>query len=269
MIIGDLVDSGSKLLSKAGINQPQSEVELIIAKVLNEDKSYVIAHIDKRLSKSQLVRINSLLNKRSRRLPMSYVLGEKDFYGRLFKIDNRALTPRVETENIVEQVINRAPQNASVIDVGTGCGAIAISIKLTRPDLIVSACDVSQAALDLAAENRLTFGLSESDLCLFTSDIWSNVNSSYDFIVANLPYVKTTADLMPEVSSEPAVALFGGQDGLDLYRRFFKELPDHLNSAGVVLIESDPWQQLELDKLSRQANLKPIYHDYFISGYGQ
>ena len=164
MIIGDLVDSGSKLLSKAGINQPQSEVELIIAKVLNEDKSYVIAHIDKRLSKSQLVRINSLLNKRSRRLPMSYVLGEKDFYGRLFKIDNRALTPRVETENIVEQVINRAPQNASVIDVGTGCGAIAISIKLTRPDLIVSACDVSQAALDLAAENRLTFGLSESDL---------------------------------------------------------------------------------------------------------
>lgn len=266
--IEQLVAEGKNLLAEAGIQSSRSEAELIIAFVLNEDKSYVLAHNEYKPTTAQTDRIHKLFKKRATRTPMSYVLEMREFYARDFKVDDRALTPRIETEIIVQQAIKYAPQKASVLDIGTGCGAIALSIKLERPDLIVTASDVSTAALDLARENAALLLPNDSQVSFLTSNLFSEISTAFDVIVANLPYVSREADLMPEVKKEPAVALFGGSgDGLDLYRQFFVQLPKHLLPAGYVFLESDPWQQPALIELAASVGLKPLFNDYFILGF--
>lgn len=266
--IDELVTEGTQLLTQAGIQAGRSEAELIIAFVLNEDKSYVLAHNYDKPSEADTKRIHKLFNQRAARTPMSYVLQTREFYGRDFKVDKRALTPRIETEIIVQQAIRFVPQNASAVDIGTGCGAIGLSLKLERPDLTVTATDVSQEALDLARENAELLLEKDAKVRFLLSDLFVKLPDTFDVIVANLPYVSRQADLMPEVQKEPAIALFGGDsDGLDLYRRFFQELPRHLCSQGYVFLESDPWQQPALTELAAGAGLSPIFNDYFILGF--
>ncbi|MBP9827411.1 peptide chain release factor N(5)-glutamine methyltransferase [Candidatus Saccharibacteria bacterium] len=268
MTIGDLLKKGTTELAKSGILNASSDAILIIAHALNEDKSYVLAHNHDELSSPHCKRILNLFELRAKRLPMSYVLGTKEFFGLNFKIDKRALTPRTETEIIVEEIIKRAPKKARLLDIGTGTGAMAIAIKYHRPDLNVTASEVSATALSLARENAQKLLSKESPIALIESDLFTNIAERFDCIVANLPYVSRSTELMPEVEAEPAVALFGGDtDGLMLYRRFFSELPSYLKTTGQVWIESDPWQQPALIKLAQNANLSVIFQDYFIIGF--
>lgn len=268
MNIGQLVASGAQLFQDAGIKGGRLDAEIILADVLHKDKSWIIAHAEVEPDAAQLDRIQSLFKLRAERHPMSYVLGYREFYGLKFAVDKRALTPRIETEVIVLEATNRAPQKARVLDVGTGSGAMAIALQHTRPDFRVTATEVSQDALDLAQENAVAILGPDHTITFLQSDLFETVTGTYDLIVANLPYVSRSFQTMEEVTFEPDVALFGGsEDGLDLYRAFFKKLPEYLKPTALVFIESDPWQQPELIKLAETAGLAPIFQDYFILGF--
>lgn len=268
MNIGELLSHGTKLFQDAGIKGGRADAEIILADVLQRDKSWVIAHNEIVPQKDELERIQSLFKMRAKRQPMSYVLGYREFCGLKFAVDERALTPRVETEVIVMEATKKAPQKAHVIDVGTGSGAMAIALKHARPDFIVTATEVSLDALSLAKENTVSLLGSDSEITFIQSDLLAEVNDTFDLVVANLPYVSRSYKTMEEVEYEPDVALFGGsEDGLDLYRVFFKQLPSFLAESALVYIESDPWQQPELIKLAADAGLAVLFQDYFILGF--
>ncbi len=268
MIIRDFLKTAIATLKTAEIEGAQTDAEIILAYVLGKDRAWLLAHDEAELNSEQVKAANTLLERRAKRIPMSYVLGVREFAGLEFKIDDRALTPRVETETIVAEVTKRAPQGARVLDIGTGSGAMAIALKHLRPDLHVVASEVSSDALELACENAQNLLKTDKDIGFVQSDLFENIDNTFDVIVANLPYVTREMELMPEVQNEPDVALFGGaDDGLDLYRKFFTQLPNHINDASQVWTESDPWQQDDLIKLAEESGLRKIYQDYFILGF--
>lgn len=255
-------------LKAAGISGAQTDAELILSHVLEKDRAWLLAHDDTELSPSTTQLVRALARRRTEREPLSYVLGVREFAGLSFAIDKRALTPRVETETIVAEVIKAAPKNATVLDIGTGSGAMAIALKHLRSDLIMTASEVSPDALELARKNAIRL-LDRPDAINFVeSDLFSNVPSRFDIIVANLPYVSREMELMPEVHNEPEIALFGGaSDGLDLYRKFFAHVSNHLTQNAWVWTESDPWQQAAIIELAESAGLQKIFQDYFILGF--
>lgn len=268
MKICDFFESARATLKDAGIEGAQTDAEVILAHTLGQDRAWLLAHHDTILSQTELKLAQSYINKRAGRTPMSYVLGVREFAGLEFKIDERTLTPRVETETIVAEVTKRAPQNARVLDIGTGSGAMAIALKHLRPDLNITASEVSTKALELARENAKELLDPNNKINFIKSDLFESIDDSFDIVVANLPYVTRSMELMPEVQNEPAVALFGGaDDGLDLYRKFFSQLSKHINASSQVWTESDPWQQEALIALAKACGLTKIFQDYFILGF--
>lgn len=268
MIIRDFLKDAIAALKVAGIEGAQTDAEVILAHTLNKDRTWLLAHDDAKLSPKQVEHAQQFVQKRAKRIPMSYVLGVREFAGLEFRIDDRALTPRVETETIVAEVAKRAPTGARVLDIGTGSGAMAIALKHLRSDIQVTASEVSTEALELARENASAILGSTTEINFIESDLFENIEGTFDVIVANLPYVARTMELMPEVQNEPDVALFGGaDDGLDLYRKFFAELPNYILDGSQVWTESDPWQQNDLIELAKKHNLSKIFQDYFILGF--
>ncbi len=267
MILRDFLTNAIATLKTAGIEGAQTDAEVILAHTLEKDRAWLLAHDGTELSTEQLKQAQQLVQKRAERIPMSYVLGMREFAGLEFKIDDRALTPRVETETIVVEVSKRAQKDARVLDIGTGSGAMAIALKHLRPDLHVTASEVSSEALELARENAEALLGNDTKVEFVKSDLFENIDGKFDIIVANLPYVTRTMELMPEVQNEPDVALFGGaDDGLDLYRKFFTELPNYIAANAQIWTESDPWQQNEIIKLAHDCGLTKIFQDYFILG---
>lgn len=268
MTVAEFLSQAIAKLKANGITGAQTDAEIILSHALKKDRVWIMAHHNNQIPPKILSTANTLVQKRAQRQPLSYVLGRREFAGLDFKIDARALTPRVETETIVAEVIKRATTNARVLDIGTGSGAMAIALKHLRPDLKITASEVSGEALELAQENAENLLGADARIRFITSDLFENINSTFDVIVANLPYVTHSTELMPEVQNEPAVALFGGaNDGLDLYRKFFADLPNHIHAGSQVWVESDPWQQSPLIKLAQGSGLEKIFQDYFILGF--
>ncbi|MCC7543088.1 peptide chain release factor N(5)-glutamine methyltransferase [bacterium] len=267
MTIKEAIQQATEVLAQAEISGARTDTELILAHVLQQDRAWLLAHEYDSLTQEQLRLTTSLVQKRAQRQPLSYVLGTREFASLDFKIDARVLTPRVETETVVDQVIKRAPRAARTLDVGTGSGAMAIALKYHRPDIIVTASEISKDALELARENAQRLLGKNYEITFIESDLLESVEDVFDIIVANLPYVTRSMDLLPEVQAEPDVALFGGaDDGLDLYRKFFDQLPGHAHDQTQLWIESDPWQQPALITLAQTVDMKPIFQDYFILG---
>lgn len=257
---------GEKMLRRADITSRHIDTSLLIAKVTGQPRSWTFAHPEHELTKDQCQQLMELLDRRRGHTPLVHLTNSCQFYGFDLYIDERVLTPRIESEKMVEWAIEHAPQSAKLIDIGTGSGALAIAIKQNRPDLGIWATDVSQDAIDVAIQNIKSY---QADINLVLSDLWNGVDqdAQFDIVVANLPYLSDDAELMPEVKKEPSVALFGGSDGLMLYRRFFKELPQRLQPNGRLFIEADPWQHDALILEAQKAGLEPKLQDYFIVGF--
>jgi release factor glutamine methyltransferase len=250
---------------KAGeISSAALDAELILSAVTAQDRAWLKAHGPDKLDPDQAATASRLAERRLNREPLVHLTGQRQFYGLDFKITPNVLTPRVETEQMVEWAIKYAPTSTRLIDVGTGSGAIAIAIAAHRPDLAITATDVSVAALKVAAVNAKRHSV---DIDWYYSDLWTDVDSTFHTVVTNLPYLRDNADLMPEVKREPAVALFGGADGLDLYRRFLAGVPGHLEPGGYLFTECDPWQQASLIAEAAKVGLRPIEQGYFIVGF--
>ncbi|HSX41218.1 MAG TPA: peptide chain release factor N(5)-glutamine methyltransferase [Candidatus Saccharimonadales bacterium] len=264
MTIAEAKRHGEQVLGRAGIESKRIDTSLLLEKVSGKKRTWLFAHLEDNLDDDQAKKFIDLINERSKRRPLVHLTNAREFYGLDFYINEFVLTPRVETEQMVGWAIKYAPKNSHLIDIGTGSGALAIAIKKHRPDLNVTATDVTDEALAVAKKNAK---IHKVDISFIKSDLWTNVEGKFGTIVTNLPYLKDDADLMPEVKHEPDIALFGGADGLDIYRRFLEKLPDHLAENGYLFTECDPWQQADLIAEAAKAGLKPIEQSYFILGF--
>jgi release factor glutamine methyltransferase len=207
-----------------------------------------------------------IVQRRTKRIPLVHLTRKREFYGLDLTITPDVLTPRIETEQMVEWAIKHAQKDSRLIDIGTGSGALAIAIAKHRPDIAITATEVSLPAMKVAAKNAKAH---QVKLELIESDLWEKVEGKFETIVTNLPYLRDDAreEIMEEVKYEPGVALFGGSDGLDLYRKLLAKIKDHLVPGGLLFTECDPWQHETLIAEAAKYGLKPFEKDYFILGF--
>ena len=264
MTIAEALSAGRQQLDGAGISSSPLDVELLLAHVLGKERSWIKSHDEHILTPQQAAEFEQLTARRAARIPLVHLTHQREFYGIDLYINEPVLTPRVETESMVEWAIKYAPHGSRLVDIGTGSGALAIAIAKHRPDLQVWASDVTDEALNVAQRNADTH---QASITLVKSDLFESIPVHFETVVTNLPYLRADADLMPEVQHEPRVALVGGEDGLDIYRRFLGQLPQHLVPGGYLFTECDPWQQADLTTAAAKIGLKTIAQDYFILGF--
>ena len=185
--------------------------------------------------------------------PAQYIIGYADFFGMQLTVDERVLIPRPETEELVELILAENPEtNLSVLDIGTGSGAIALALAKNRPDWSVTAVDISQDALDLATENAKVQNL---QIFLKKSDCFTEISEKYDIIVSNPPYISREDESevgLNVLHSEPHLALFADEDGLAIYRRIAEDAKDYLKDGGKIYLEIGYKQGQSVSDLFRE-----------------
>ena len=185
--------------------------------------------------------------------PAQYIIGQADFYGMQLKVDERVLIPRPETEELVELILAENPEaTLSVLDIGTGSGAIALALAKNRQDWSVTAADISQDALDLASENAKNQKL---NIFFKKSDCFAEISEKYDIIVSNPPYISREDESevgLNVLYSEPHLALFADEDGLAIYRRIAEDAKDYLKDGGKIYLEIGYKQGQSVPELFRK-----------------
>lgn len=216
-----------------------------------------------------------MLEQRTNRLPLAYITGTKEFFGRDFTVNPHVLIPRPETETLIELLAGLpAPNNTRLIDVGTGSGVISITAKLEHPSWTVWATDVDPKALAIAHQNAATLGadvqLAHADLLELKSDKYKPTPKqlitppTFNIIAANLPYVATNATVSPETAHEPQHALYAAHDGLALIYKLIAQAPQHLAAHGYLLLEAEPAQHAAIISRAKDHNLELYSQQGFI-----
>jgi len=230
---------GTEVLEKAAISVPRLTAEVLLCHALRCRRSYLYAHADDELTEHVRIHYGRYLNERLKGKPTQYITYRQEFYGRDFHVDERVLIPRPETEHLVEAALSllRGRPNARVLDVGTGSGAIAVSVAL-ESHTEVWASDLSVQALEVAERNRRAHGAS---VRFFGGDLLEAVRpGSLDLLLSNPPYVPgaDAANMQSEVRDwEPHVALFAGDTGLEIYRRLIAGAETAVRPGGQLLME--------------------------------
>ena len=194
--------------------------------------------LQQEVTKEEEVFVKGIFQQLAAHKPAQYIIGHADFFGMQLKVDERVLIPRPETEELVELILAENPDtNLSVLDIGTGSGAIALALSKNRPAWSVTAADISQDALDLASENSKN---QKFNILFKKSDCFAEISEKYDIIVSNPPYISRQDE--SEVSlnvlhSEPHLALFADEDGLAIYRRIAEDAKDYLKDGGKIYLE--------------------------------
>lgn len=234
----ETIDKGTLYLEKRGIADPRRNMQLLVARQLDCTRTQLYVQFDRPLGEAELQPLREALKQRGEGIPLQHLLGSVEFHRRTFKTDARALIPRPETEELAEWLLARElPPTATVLDMGCGSGVLGLTLAAERPDWQVTLADVSPDALALARENAEALGV--SNITFAQSDLFAGLTGSFDGIVANLPYVPETErpSLTREVLHDPALALFGGPDGLDVIRRFIPAAFDRLRPGGWLALE--------------------------------
>ena len=208
-----LRDAASRLATSS--ETPRLDAELLLAETLGVGRERLVLDAHSELGPDALRTFAGLVARREACEPVAYILGRKEFRRITLSVDPRVLIPRPETELLVEVGLT-LPSGASVVDVGTGSGSVALALKDERPDLDVWATEVDPGALAVARANGDRLGI---EVEFVQADLLSGVSQSFDAVLANLPYVAEQSQLPPDIDYEPDVALFGGPDGLDPIRR--------------------------------------------------
>ena len=235
--IREALKRGEQLLSGAGVPDAKTDAALLLAFVTGEGQLPLRADAGRTLPRQAEEAFEGLLRRRARREPLQYITGEAPFMGLVLRAAPGALIPRFDTETLCQQALARMGKEARVLDLCTGSGALAVAIACHAPGARVFAGDVSPQALALAGENARRCG-AEVDCRL--GDLFAPfMGEAFDIIVSNPPYIPSAeiALLQEEVRREPALALDGGAEGLDFYRRIAREAPGHLRAGGHLLLE--------------------------------
>ncbi|MCL2280365.1 peptide chain release factor N(5)-glutamine methyltransferase [Candidatus Saccharibacteria bacterium] len=301
MKISEWLDSATRQLRATNIDSARLDAELLLTHTLDTPREWILAHIDTSLQTANLQKLGSLLIRRLDGEPMAYILGHKEFYGRDFIVTPDVLIPRPETEQLVEmtkQAISTSRANPispvkaglalnrqtvddeakrggdgldertlgetiTILDVGTGSGAIAVTLALEIPNAHIFASDVSKKALLIAKRNARILGAEkiefiQSDLlqiiCNKPHSRQPQQFNMFDIIVANLPYVAREWESSLNITYEPEIALFAGDEGLELIKKLIQQTPKHLKLGGLLILELDPRQVNAIKKFATNFN---------------
>lgn len=265
--VDELLIRARRRLVKAAFRPPPREANLLLARVLGWDEAQVLARGDEEVSEASQRHLETLVERRLTGEPVAYLLGEKEFYGRSFLVDERVLIPRPETEHLAEWALEiELPERPTILDIGTGSGCLAVTLGLEIPASQVVASDVSIAALAVAANNVERHGVRHR-LRLVATDLTAGLElSEIDLVVSNPPYVglDDAEELSPEITGfEPAVALLADEDGHALHRRLLGELSG-LRRRAFMLLEIGAGQEASLHRLVADSDfvLRSIRPDY-------
>ncbi|MBW1738422.1 MAG: peptide chain release factor N(5)-glutamine methyltransferase [Deltaproteobacteria bacterium] len=253
-IIKDLLKVTADYLKEKEINSPRLTAEVLLSHQLNTDRVNLYLNFDQPLTEKEISGYRSLIKRRLRHEPIQYITGSQEFWSLDFMVDPQVIIPRPESELLVEQAINRvganfAPQNQSpkILDLGTGSGALAISVAKEVPQARFWATDLSAAALSLARSNAEKHGVSER-IQFMRGDLWDpiiNLDITFDIIISNPPYITSEEynDLAPEVRDyEPRLALDGHEGGMYFIEKIIQGGLDYLSPGGWLIMEMSPDQ---------------------------
>ena len=249
-------------LEQAGITTARLDVLVLAEDALHTNRAQLLAHPELQLSIEQVKVLNSQINRRQSHEPLAYIRGKSEFYGREFMVSARTLVPRPETETMIDllKTLNTSP-HAKLADIGTGSGCIAITAALELSNLkTADGYEIDEKTIAIARENAQTLGARHTNFYL--NNLLSKVSVRYDLVLANLPYVPESFQINLAASHEPRHAIFGGKDGLVLYRQLFKQLT--AMRPKFVLTESLPTQHAALAQIAEAAGFRLQKTDDFI-----
>jgi release factor glutamine methyltransferase len=237
-----------EILDENKIDEANLEGEILLRHLLGIDRTQFFSNLDIELGSRQEQELKRILERRVNGEPSAYITGHREFFGLDFYVDRNVLIPRPETELLIEKALELAGSNKTdiIVDGGTGCGAVAITLALRLPNVQIYATDISPAALNIAAINCEKHGVS-SRITLLSGDILGPIPSEVDLIIANLPYVKVS-DLQNsgQLGYEPQVALDGGPDGEDILKQLIMQAGKKLKPGGHVIMEIGQGQAVSL-----------------------
>jgi release factor glutamine methyltransferase len=259
---------------RAGIETARLDAELLLAHALETERLRLYVNYEKPVLAVERERYRALVQRRAQaRVPVSQLLGEREFWSLPFQVTSDVLTPRPETETLVEWALSKttdfdishgvaggAGARLRIFDLGTGSGAVALALASELPGAEIVASDLSPAALQIATQNADVLRTRER-IRFVEGDLFEPVSGErFDLIVSNPPYVARSAEgsLPPELSHEPEVALFAGADGLDVIRRLVAQAGDHLSEGGWLGVELSPEQTEEVEHLLSKAGFVDI-----------
>ncbi len=258
LVVDEITTVGEALAYARPIKLPDGiRPDVLLAHVINQRREWVLAHPEAALSQQHATRFIDLLSRAETGEPLAYLTGQREFFGLDFHVSPEVLIPRPETEELVEAVLewagSRRKNPLRIVDVGTGSGAIAVTLAVKLPDAQITACDVSFAALSVARENARRHQVAQRMNFVHTS-LLHGLTGPFDVIVSNPPYVDNV--ILPELDVsrwEPHLALDGGPDGMDVIRGLLDQAPSRLAPDGLLMMEIgyDQWKRAEA--LCREA----------------
>lgn len=253
-------------LETAGIGTARLDSQLLVADALDRDRSWVLAHLDVVLVEETRTKLEGQLAERAKHVPLAYIRGKTEFYGREFLVDKRVLEPRPESETIID-ILKKLPRSngqMEIIDVGTGSGALAITAKLELPKSTVIATDIDPECLEVAEQNAQKHHV---DIQFAQGDLLEQIKPSSGNLVitlANLPYIPDDFQVNPAALQEPKLAIYGGPDGLDPYRKLFTQAANLSVRPGYILTESMPPQHKQLALIAARYGFLQTQEDDFV-----
>jgi release factor glutamine methyltransferase len=257
LITREALLSARERLRASGSDEPEIEAEVLLRHALNVDRATFLALLQEPISDAELQAYERVLNRRFEGEPTAYITGTREFYGLDFEVTPAVLIPRPETEMLVEAVIADVKArggSADIVDVGTGSGAIAVSLATRLLEASIIATDVSAEALAVASRNAKRHAV-DGRIRFIEGDLLAPLTAPVDVIAANLPYVTEGdwRDLPREIREhEPRIALTGGEDGLDLIRRLLTAAPPSLNKRGSIYLEFGVGEELAIQEAARE-----------------
>ncbi len=245
MLLKQAVDAAHEFFVKNEVPSPRLNAELLLMFVLDCDRAYLFAHPERLLTSAEGARYHEVVSERARGCPTQYITGHQEFWGLDLIVSPAVLIPRPETEHVVEIVLELVKQRGPVerlklVDVGTGSGCIALALATELPAAEIHACDISSEALEIARINAARLGL-EHRIRFCESDLLSDyAKEQFDFVVSNPPYVgELEADKVQKQvrEFEPKIAVFSGQEGMDIYKRLLPQAHAALRPGGWLVME--------------------------------
>ncbi|MBX4201914.1 peptide chain release factor N(5)-glutamine methyltransferase [Candidatus Saccharibacteria bacterium] len=270
MILAEFLSKSETQLKDAGIGSPRLDILILLEDALHRERSWILAHPEHEITDIQIRRIERKLARRAKHIPLAYIRGHSEFYGRSFKVNRHTLEPRPESENMITLLKNLLQNNSSVYkyrpcrvaDVGTGCGALGITAMLELEGLQADLYDISASALAVAKHNAHLHELQH--VHARKMNLLSRPLRPYDVILANLPYVPTTWKINEAALHEPKIAIFGGNDGMDVYRKLFAQLARFTWKPSYVFCEALPPHHKKLAGIADDAGFELYKTDDFI-----
>ncbi|MEX2007137.1 MAG: HemK/PrmC family methyltransferase [Candidatus Saccharimonadales bacterium] len=260
---GQWLDIACRKLTAAGIGTAELDSLVLLEDVTSKDRAYLLAHPETPLSKQARRKLNALLKQRTIHMPLAYVRGFTEFYGRNFIVNKNVLEPRPESETMIDLLKDLSAQSQGapllIVDVGTGSGALAITTKLELPSANVLAIDIDPKCLVVAHQNAKMLG---ANVDFVQGDLLTPLPTAkyqlQTILLANLPYVPSRYQINRPAAHEPRIAIFGGPDGLEIYRNLFKQTEKLDPCPQIILTEALPSQHAEMIKLAELSSYKLI-----------